>query len=367
MGFCRSCGKESIIISDKIGFCASCLRDYWDEIEKEVLSIHIKTRELFNLPIVPPHEENGIICSFCFHNCRIPEGEYGFCGVWCNDNGKLKGISHTSAYVSWYIDPLPTNCVASFICPAATGAGYPAFAYHPSVEKGYNNLAIFYEACNFNCLYCQNWHFRLKSISNLKSHFSEIFALLDNKVSCICYFGGDPGPQSLHALYLSRRALKLDKKILRICWETNGAEATPIVREMMKLSLVSGGCLKIDLKAWSEPIHQTLCGVSNKQTLYNFSFLAHLAKSRPYPYPLVASTLLVPGYVDEEEIHQLAKFLSNIDSQIPWSFLVFAPAFYLDDLPCTSESHVKLALEIAKSYGLNNLYVGNKHLISKDY
>jgi len=27
-------------------------------------------------------------------------------------------------------------------------------------EYGFYNLAVFYGTCNFNCLFCQNWHFR---------------------------------------------------------------------------------------------------------------------------------------------------------------------------------------------------------------
>ena len=367
MGVCRSCGQEAVTISNKIGFCASCLRHYWDELKEEIRQLHADTRRPFGLPEEPPRAPKGVSCHLCFQRCRIPEGAYGFCGVWRNVGGRLRGVSPLSAHVSWYLDPLPTNCVADFVCPGGTGAGYPKFAHRAGPERGYANLAVFYEACNFNCLYCQNWHFRQRPLTAPRASTSEMLASLSSHVSCVCFFGGDPGPQSPHALYFSRRALKLDRKILRICWETNGAEAKPIIREMMKLSLVSGGCVKVDLKAWSEAIHQTLCGVSNQQTLNNFSLLGRMARERPFPPPLIASTLLVPGYVDAEEIEQLAIFISTLDIEIPWSFLAFYPTFYLDDLPTTSARHVKLALEIAKSHGIKNLHVGNKHLLSEAY
>jgi len=50
--------------------------------------------------------------------------------------------------------------VADWVCPAGTGAGYPEFAYRRDVEHGYKNLAVFYHACSFDCLFCQNWHYR---------------------------------------------------------------------------------------------------------------------------------------------------------------------------------------------------------------
>jgi len=61
--------------------------------------------------------------------------------------------------LSWYHDPLPTNCVADWVCSGGTGAGYPKYAHCPGPELGYSNLAVFFHACTFNCLYCQNWHF----------------------------------------------------------------------------------------------------------------------------------------------------------------------------------------------------------------
>jgi len=46
---------------------------------------------------------------------------------------------------------------------------------------------------------------------------------VDNKTSCICYFGGDPTPQLPFAIRASRLALEKKKnRILRICWESNG-------------------------------------------------------------------------------------------------------------------------------------------------
>lgn len=81
-----------------------------------------------------------------------------------------------------------------------------------------------------------------------------------------------------------------------------------LLRQAAELSFESGGCVKFDLKAWSEELHIALCGVSNKRTLENFRLLAEYAKKRPVPPFLVASTLPTPGYVDKEEICGIAAF-----------------------------------------------------------
>ena len=365
MGTCLHCGKSSPVISARIGFCVSCIRDHSGEVLPRLEEVHRESRRVFGLPEVPPRAENGLPCNLCFHRCRIPEGERGYCGVWWNERGRLRGPGAEAARVSWYLDPLPTNCVADFVCAGGQGAGFPRWAHRPGPEYGYFNLAVFYEACNFNCLYCQNWHFRR---GGQRRSSEEMLADLRPEVSCVCYFGGDPGPQAPHALSFSRRAIREARgRILRICWETNGGENPKILRQMMELSLATGGTLKVDLKAWSSAVHRALCGVSNQAVLENFRLLSAMVAARPEPPPLVASTLLVPGYVDEEELRGLARFLAELNPEIPWSLLAFHPDFMLTDLPTTSRDHAALALEIARSAGLKRVHLGNRHLLSEAY
>ena len=77
---------------------------------------------------------------------------------------------------------------------------------------------------------------------------------------------------------------------------------------------------------------------------------------------MTATTLLVPYYLDEVEVESIAKFISEINPDIPYSMLVFHPQFYLSDLPFTPIKQVKKCYQIAKKY-LKNVEVGNKDLI----
>jgi len=112
-----------------------------------------------------------------------------------------------------------------------------------------------------------------------------------------------------------------------------------LLRQAAELSLNSGGCIKFDLKVWSEELHIALCGVSNKRTLENFRLLAEYVKKRPSSPFLVASTLLVPGYIDTEEISRIAAFISSLSQDIPYTLLAFHPQFMMNDLPPTSKRH----------------------------
>ena len=140
-----------------------------------------------------------------------------------------------------------------------------------------------------------------------------------------------------------------------------------LLRQAAELSLNSGGCIKFDLKVWSEELHIALCGVSNKRTLENFRLLAEYVKKRPSTPFLVASTLLIPGYIDKEEISRIAALISSLSQDIPYALLAFHPQFMMNDLPPTSKRHAQECLAEAKAQGLRNVRLGNIHLLGNRY
>ena len=364
MAVCKKCGKVSEETAEILSLCAECIRNADNKSLARLEAIHARSRQEFELPTSPPSSPDGIQCRLCRNKCRIPVGRRGYCGVRRNENGHLKGGTPSEAAVSWYNDPLPTNCVANWVCPGGSGAGYPQWAYRTGPEQGYANLAVFYQACTFNCLFCQNWHYRENSMMIQTRTATELAEAVTAQTSCICFFGGDPTCQLPHALAASRLARKQNRhKILRICWETNGSMSTGLLDEIMDLSIESGGCIKFDLKAMDAKIHYALCGIDNMQTFENFSAAARRIPERPEPPPLVASTLLVPGYIDVHEVEAIASFIANIDPSIPYALLGFHGEFLMTDLPSTSWKQAEECFEAAKAAGLKRVRIGNVHTL----
>ena len=89
--------------------------------------------------------------------------------------------------------------------------------------------------------------------------------------------------------------------------------------------------------------------------------------NKPSPPFLIASTLLVPGYVGTEEISDIAAFIASLNPEIPYALLAFHPQFMMSDLPPTSKRHAEQALAAAKAQGLRNVRVGNIHLLGHHY
>jgi len=368
MTICQNCGRGSPLISQALGLCLDCIRDDFKRVLPLIERAHNQARKPFSLPTQPPKNGAGLPCHICANECCLPPDGRGYCGLRTNKKNKLIGASAGKGNVSWYHDTLPTNCVADWVCPGGTGAGYPQFAYSQGPEYGYRNLAVFYRACSFDCLFCQNWHYRYEATRESKVDALELAGAIDDRTACICYFGGDPAPQLPHAIRASRLALERSKgRILRVCWETNGSMHPALLRQAAELSFNSGGCIKFDLKTWSEELHIALCGMSNKRTLENFKLLGEYISKRPSPPFLAASTLLIPGYIDTEEISSIAAFISSVNPDIPYALLAFHPQFMMSDLPPTSRQHAQECLQEAKAQGLENVRLGNIHLLGDYY
>ncbi len=364
MAQCSLCNTKSRYISENIGICIKCIRNSPENALNIVMEVHKSSRKAFGLPAAPPKEQDGLKCNICVNECMIPENESGYCGIRENRNDKFSGVSSEKGNLSWYFDPLPTNCVADWVCAGGTEAGYPDYSYNKGPEIGYKNLAVFFQSCSFNCLYCQNWHFRKDTLRSPLKPVDSLVNDVDKKTSCICYFGGDPTTQLPFALKASKLAIAKSKdRILRICWETNGSMNRALLKQMIKLSIESGGCIKFDLKAWDENLHKVLTGMTNKRTLENFKIVSEFIKTRPVPPLLIASTLIVPGYIDEKEIRDIACFISSINPDIPYSLLAFYPHFYMSDIPITSKGIAEKCQNAARDEGLKNVRIGNINLL----
>jgi pyruvate formate lyase activating enzyme len=99
--------------------------------------------------------------------------------------------------------------------------------------------------------------------------------------------------------------------------------------------------------------------------LQNFKELSTMKSDRQGEF-LVASILLVPGYVDVSEVRKISRFIAENDSTIPTALLGFSPHHTMRDLPRTSRAHAQSALETASDEGLTNVRVGNLSLLGSD-
>ena len=175
----------------------------------------------------------------------------------------------------------------------------------------------------------------------------------------MCFFGGTPEPQLPFALRVAERITERSGGSRHICWEWNGTADPRLAVKAAELSRKTGGTVKFDLKAFTPNLHLALCGTDNRRTLENFRMLVELYAGEEL---VTAVTLLVPYYVDAGEVELLASFIAEIDTDTPYSLLVFHPDFLMDDLPVTPRAQVNDCYEAARTH-LNRVNVGNRQLL----
>jgi pyruvate formate lyase activating enzyme len=360
---CELCSQNKAAIHIRI--CNECIRKGSDQALEMITSAHQKIRKKLSFPIIIPKSSNGLLCNLCSNECQLTEGDLSFCGLRENINGQLVGSTDRKAKLHLYYDSNPTNCCASWFCPAGTGCGYPEYALKENAERGYSNCSVFFYGCNFNCLFCQNLshktHCREEPYQNIESLLDQA---LRKDVTCLCFFGGSPEPHFPFALNFAKEifARKEKDRVYRICWEWNGAGNPELVKQAARLSLQTGGIIKFDLKAFHPELHKALTGISKKRTYENFSLVAELVDKRPEVPLLTATTLLVPYYVDAQEVEKIAEFIASHNPDIPYSLLVFHPAAFMSDLPITPIEQVRDCYLAAKKH-LTRVNIGNKHLL----
>jgi pyruvate formate lyase activating enzyme len=340
---CTLCGIN--MAAKKIGICGSCLRT--TNQTDRLISLHAETRKSWRLPGTPPQNSGGKQCRICASACTLAEGQSGYCGVRENREGRIvSAVPNQNALLYAYLDPLPTNCCAAWFCPGSREPGY--------------NLAVFFYGCNFDCLFCQNASHKLVHTAPICTEEELLTRACAPGVRCLCFFGGSPEPQLPFALRLAQRIQRESDNAPHICWEWNGAGNPRLIERAAWLSLQTGGVVKFDLKAFHPSLHIALCGTGNQRTLENFQRVADLTRGTE---TLTATTLLVPLYIDEREVDMIAGFIAGIDTDIPYSLLVFHPDYLLTDLPITSRDQVEACVDTARRH-LHRVHIGNIHMLS---
>jgi len=385
-GVCSLCGRRGLV-SSSIGVCLDCLRSRPREALRVARERHRGWRLAAGLPGEPPRARGGVPCRLCVNECLIPRGGLGYCGVWrATPEGRLEPVAGRGRVVAFtYLDPHPTNCVAEPVCPGATGRGYPRYTRVRGPERGFYNLAVFAGGCPLDCVFCQNPEhkamvaFGRPEPRHVLSIDELVERMLDPRVTCVCFFGGDPTPQMPFFIDAAARAYRLRRERgmlpFRVCWETDGLASPPVLRRAAMLSLESGGIVKVDWKAWTPSVYEALTGVDGRRAVErlkaNTRMVAAMAGERGEPPLLVVSVLLVPGYVDAGEVEAIAGYVAGLMEEysvnIPMVLLAFHPAHRMRDLPPTSRRHAMEALEAARRAGVREVYLGNEWLLGDYY
>lgn len=275
-------------------------------------------------------ENGGVRCALCPHNCSIPEGAAGICGVRKNAGGVLtaSGYGQISAIA---LDPIEKKPLALF---------------HP----GTRILSIGGFGCNLRCPFCQNSEISLeyeKTRRGAETLSPEQVVRLakqtvpDGNIG-VAYTYNEP---LINYEFVYDCAKLVHEAGLLNAVVTNGY----ISRGPLEMLLPLIDAMNIDLKGFTDGFYRKLGGSLEpvKETI---------ALSQRYCHVEV-TTLIIPGE-NEDDAAELAAWIASLDPAIPLHLSRFFPRYkYSDRAPTPRETVFRLT-EIAKKY-LENVFAGN--------
>ena len=277
-------------------------------------------------------KDKRVRCFLCPHNCNIPDGGSGICGVRQNTGGILYSLNY-GEIASIAVDPIEKK---------------PLNRFHP----GSYILSIGSVGCNLRCPFCQNHRIARVKPQEVSTYHTSSDEIVKKAVSLrsqgnigIAYTYNEPS--IWYEFVYETAKLAKEKELLNIL-VTNGY----IGKEPLKRLLPYIDAMNIDLKAYNGRFYKELVkgGLEEvRETIRGSVKHCHIE----------ITTLVIPGWNDSlEEMEEMAKWLSSLSRDIPLHLSRYFPNYEMTDRPPTPHNTLIELKRIAERH-LNYVYLGN--------
>ena len=281
-------------------------------------------------------EEDGRLrCTLCPRECRLGEGQAGFCFVRQNVGGEMALLAYGKS-TGFAVDPIEKK---------------PLFHFLPGTEV----LSFGTVGCNLGCRFCQNWNISKARASERYMETRTPEQVVDLAVSAGCpsiaFTYNDPIIWAEWAIDVAREARR---RGIRTVFVTSG-----FVKERAREEIFSWmDAANVDLKAFTEEFYAKVTLSHLAPVLETLEWLA-----RDGRVWTEVTNLLIPGLNDDPgETRRLAEWVgARMGPDVPLHFSAFHPAWKMMDRPRTPPETLTRARRIAREVGLRHVYTGNVH------
>ena len=279
------------------------------------------------------------ICDVCFRQCKIEEGQTGFCGGRICRDGQIVAVNY-GKLTSLALDPIEKKPLKMFM-------------------PGSMILSLGSYGCNLRCPFCQNssisWSQKAFDFKDSADYYDPEEIV---KTALELRSRGNIGlaftyNEPLIGYEFVRDTAKLTKDSgLQNVLVTNGTASQKVLEEILPYI----DAMNIDLKAFTDHFHRNFIG-GNFQMVKDF--IAGAAKS----CHVELTTLIIPGENDsEDEMRELSAWVAALENQtgrkIPLHITRFFPAFHLTVKEPTPVGTILRLVEVAKE-NLEFVFPGN--------
>lgn len=278
-------------------------------------------------------EDGKVQCHLSPRNCKIGEGQAGFCRVRQNVGGELVTLNYGRA-VHVTQESIETEAVFHY----APGAGI---------------LSLGNIGCMMNCDYCHNWktsQARFVDGADVRHYTSEqvVQTALERGIPVLSWTYNDPVVWHEFVLDTGRLARQHGLKNLFKSAFFISMEGAAELCEVIDIFSVS---LKSMDEAWYRKISKGWLPPVLDATRFVFEQGKHVE----------ISTLMVTDANDsEDDARRLTDWvLTNLSAEVPVHFVRFHPDYKYTHVGRTPIDRLTRAREVAMSMGLKYCYVGN--------
>ncbi len=280
--------------------------------------------------------DRRVRCDLCAHHCEIAPGQLGICHVRRNVDGELFSRVYGMT-TSMAVDPIEKK---------------PLFHFRP----GARTLSVATVGCNLGCQHCQNcsishWPRGRAPDEEVPGRYTSpedvVGAARARRCEVIAYTYSEPTIYLEWALDCARLAAAQGLKNIFV---TNGymtAEAVELVAPYLHAANVDlkgldDEMLRREIKGESGPVLRTIRDLHARGIWVE------------------VTTLVIPGSNDDEpQLRGIARFMADLDPNIPWHVSRFRPTYQRTDRPPTPEQTLHRAVQIGQEEGLRHVYCGN--------
>ncbi|MFO7810565.1 MAG: AmmeMemoRadiSam system radical SAM enzyme [Candidatus Delongbacteria bacterium] len=276
---------------------------------------------------------DSVKCRLCAHECLLPEGKSGICGVNRNTGGKIECAVYGHP-IALNIDPVEKKPLSRFMAGTLT-------------------YSIGTLGCNLKCEWCQNYNISQTKPDNIeKTQFIPPERIVDSALNSDCrsisYTYNEPTVFYPYAKDIGRIA---KEKGLKNIFVSNGYQSDEVIHEMLDWV----DAINVDLKCFNADNHRKHTGADLDVVLKNLKILAGSSVH------LEITTLIIPGLNDsDKELTQIADFIAyKLGKNVPWHVSAFYPVYKMTDRDRTPSETIYRAVETGRKAGLEFVYAGN--------
>ena len=280
-------------------------------------------------------DDGRVQCDLCPRECKLADGQRGFCFVRQARDGGIDLTSYGRAS-GFCIDPIEKK---------------PLNHFHP----GTSVLSFGTAGCNLGCRFCQNWDIsKAREFDRLADKASPgVIAAVAQRMNCrsVAFTYNDPVIWAEWAIDVARVARR---RGIRTVFVTAGyVEARPREEIFAHMDAAT-----VDLKGFTEGFYARYTLSHLAPVLETLEWLA-----RRTSVWTEVTNLLIPGLNDDPgEIRRLAEWIGkHMGPDVPLHFSAFHPAWKMTDRPPTPPATLTEARRIARETGLRHVYTGNVH------